>query len=378
MSFSKLTPSAHRKSFNDSGSDQPFTFDFQKMNPNRLSPVSKLVAEAMEAEVVLPRGRSPQFRPSSFPCCSILNWMKLYRFKKLGNNEEHKYFGMEYYTSVGTTVHAKIQYFAGFTGKFWGNWKCINPVCKESKKARNLYDHLGNMVREGKPTRKHSTNNKCPCCGEPMDYIEFAIKYRGIDGHIDAIIKLDDGTWIVADYKTTSMKKVNNAVFPEKKHLHQLPFYVYALEQKYAKKYGMKIKKFSLIYIPRDNPRAFVEYTEKWNDAWRIKCRNRFEDEYEKWEAINHDVENETFDEVIRTKPCKCESEYRSLMHVYEDCPLLKVCFSRKKLRPLLQSWVDYHEDDPKRLIPFNEVVSIVSNLDYEKKKASSETKIKL
>ena len=380
MSFSSLATTHHYRNKSSGSGDEatPYSLDFQKTNPNRLSPVSKLVAEAMEASVVLPRGRAPQFRPSSFPCCSVLNWMQLLRFKKLGNNEEHKYFSMQYYTGVGTTVHEKIQYFAGFTGKFWGNWKCINPVCKESKKARSLYDHLGNMVKEGKPTRTHTTKSTCPKCHEPMDYIEFAIKYRGIDGHIDAIIKLDNGDWWVMDYKTTSMKKVVAYKFPEKKHLHQLPFYVYALEKKYAKKFGMKLKGFSLIYIPRDNPRAFVEYKERWTDKWRVRCHNQFEAEYEKWEAINSDVETETFDEVIRTKPCKSQSEYRSLMHVYEDCPLLSICFTQKKLRNFLDTWVEYHSDDPKRLIPFKQVIEIVTDLEYKSKKTPTVKRIRL
>lgn len=365
MSFSSLSPKSHRKQASE---DSEFQIDFQKYNPNRLSPVSKLVAEAMDSFTVLPRGRSPQFRPSSFPCCSVLNWMQLLRFKKLGNNEEHKYFGMQYFTSVGTTVHSKIQYFAGFTGKFWGNWKCINPECRESKKARNLYDHLGNMVKEGNPTLENTTISKCPKCKEQMDYIEFTLKYRGIDGHIDAIIKLDNGDWWVGDYKTTSMKKIMGDYLPEKKHLHQLPFYVFALEKKYGKKFKMKIKGFSLIYIPRDNPFAFVEHKELWNDKWRIKCHNQFEAEYEKWEAINSDLETETFNEVIRTKACKSMAEYRSVMHVYEDCPLLDVCFTQKKLRNLLGSWVDYHDHKPVRLTPFKQVISIVSNNEYKEK----------
>lgn len=367
MSFKKLSlPTARRQG------NTPFDFNAkaQEYNPNRNAPMSKLVAEAMDGSVMLPRGRGPEFRPSSFPSCPILNWMKLYRFKKLGNIESEYYFNMQYYTSVGTTVHEKIQYFMGFTGKMWGHWKCINPKCPEALKAADKRDAIGNMIEEGKPTRRCTTNNICPECGEPMLYIEFTIKFRGTTGHIDGIIKLDNGKWIVMDFKTTSMKKVLNNAFPEKKHLHQLPFYTYVLEKKYGKKYGMKIDEFSLIYIPRDNPRAFVEYREKWNDNWRVRCAKRFESESEKWEAVWSDLESETFKEVVANKPCSCPADYKNKMHGFGDCVMQEYCFSPVKLRNALTAWKSLHTSSKiPRLQTFENVVKLISHDSYVEKK---------
>lgn len=349
-----------------------FNASMQDFNPNRHAPLSKLVNEAMTSEVVLPRGRGPEFRPSSFPSCPIINWMKLTRFKHLGNTEALHYFGMEYYTSVGTTVHEKIQYFMGFTGKMWGHWKCINPTCKEAHKAADKLDPLGNIIAEGKPTRRCTTNNKCPECAEPMFYIEFTLKFRGVKGHIDGIVKLDNGKWIVLDYKTTSMKKVRKGLFPEKKHLHQLPFYTYVLEKKYGKKYGMKIDHFSLIYIPRDNPRAFFEYKEKWTDNWRVRCAKRFDAECGKWEAIREDVAGDTFHNVVAHKPCACPADYRNKMYGFGSCVMESVCFSSSKLKLTLSTWLDLHKRNPPRLKAFEDVVQMVTHGEYKAKTVKS------
>lgn len=373
MSFTKLNPTAHYNRSKGSSGGSDFMIDFQSMNPNRHKPLSKLVGEAMSSEVVLPRGRGPEFRPSSFPSCPILNWMKLYRFKLLGNKENRHYFNMEYYTSVGTTVHEKIQYFMGFTGKMWGHWKCINPSCKEAHKAADKRDALGNILKEGKPTLKYTTENKCPSCKEPMLYIEFTIKFRGTTGHIDGIIKLDNGKWIVMDFKTTSMKKVRagSAAFPEKKHLHQLPFYTYVMEKKYAKRFGMKIDSFSLIYIPRDNPQAYYEHVEKWDDKWRRRCANRFKAESEKWEAIRTDLEEENFSNVVAHKPCNCVADYKSKMYGYGECIMQDVCFSPSKLQSKLKGWIELHRSkNVPRLKSFEQVVAMVDHESYKKKKA--------
>lgn len=346
--------------------------DPQKLNPNRTSIASRLMKESMSAEVVLPRGRAPQFRPSSFPSCPIINWMKLTRFRALGNNENHHYFNMEYYTSVGTTVHEKIQYFMGFTGKLWGHWKCINPDCRAAHRAADKLDPLGNVLKHGKPTRKCSTNNICPRCDEPMLYVEVTVKYRGVTGHIDGIIVMPGNRWAVIDFKTTSTKKVQRgtAAFPEKKHLKQLPFYVYVLEKTYAKKYGYKIDHFSLIYMPRDNPHHFYEHKEKWNSRWRTRCSNLLDDESRKWEAVNHDLESGTFNEIIAAKPCSCAGDYATKMLGYGECPMATHCFNPKRLRSALSQWQEMHESDPPRLQKFEYLVSLIEDREYKAKKS--------
>lgn len=367
MSFCNLKPKIHSSRKDVSPLD---SYKINKVNPLKNSELSKALAVAVESEVVLPGGRGPEFRPSSFPSCPILSWMKLYRNNALGYKEKHLYFGMQYYTSVGTAVHEKIQYFMGFTGKVWGHWKCINHMCDEALKAADTYDALGHIIKEGKPTRRCTTNNKCPKCKQPMAYIEFTIKYKGVTGHIDGIFKCDNGKWIIFDYKTTSLKKVVGQTLPEAKHLMQLPFYTYVMEKKYAKKYGMKIDSFSLVYMPRDNPFQYYEYAEKWTDKWRHRMKNLYKREKRHWDAIKQDLEDDTFTNVISEKPCSCRSDYSSKMKGVGECIMSDVCFSPSKLKNKLSAWKKVHKSDsiPTR-IPFEQVITLISNTELKRKK---------
>lgn len=376
MSFSKLQPKKHSTRSDVSPLD---SYKINKVNPLARTELSKAMSVAVESEIVLPGGRGPEFRPSSFPSCPILSWMKLLRNAKLGYKENHLYFGMQYYTSVGTAVHEKIQYFMGFTGKVWGHWKCINHSCEEAIKAADTYDALGRVIREGKPTRRCTTNNKCPVCKQPMAYIEFTIKYKGATGHIDGIFKCDNGKWIIFDYKTTSLKKVVGQTLPEQKHLMQLPFYTYVMEKKYAKKYGMNIDSFSLIYIPRDNPFQFYEYAEKWSDKWRHKMKNLYKREKRHWDAIAQDLEDDTFTNVISEKPCSCRSDYSSKMKGIGECIMSDVCFSPSKLKARLSTWQQVHNSDniPEG-ISFKKAIEVISSMDYSKRKREEVKKISI
>lgn len=330
--------------------------------------IHKLMNEAMESSVILKTGRKPAFRPSSFPSCSILNWMQLIRFNALGYAEFKKHFSMDYYTGVGTAVHEIIQYFAGFTGKFWGHWKCINPKCKECHKAADTYDAAGNVIKHGPATLSYTTENICPRCKEPMFYIEFTIKYKGVEGHIDAIIEIDN-SWIILDYKTTSFKRMQAGDLPEKKHLKQLPYYTYVMAKKYAKKYGKTIKSFSLAYIPRDNPFEYFIHTEKWTSEWSNKMRRLHESEAAKWDAIHESLETDTETAIIDAKPCSRKSDYVSRMCGYGECSLESVCFNKTQLRTFLKDWKTMHSRDPKPGTDYEELIlNVINHSDYEKK----------
>jgi hypothetical protein len=329
----------------------------------------KLMNATMESAVILKTGRKPAFRPSSFPSCSILNWMQLIRYNTLGYAEYKKHFSMEYYTKVGTVVHEITQYFAGFTGKFWGHWKCINPKCKECHKAADTYDAAGNIIKHGPATLSYTTDNICPRCKEPMFYIEFTIKYKGAEGHIDAIIEIGD-YWVVLDYKTTSFKRVASGDLPEKKHLKQIPYYTHVMAEKYAKKYGKKIRSFALAYIPRDNPFEYVIHEEKWTPEWTHKMRRLHESEAAKWEAINHSLDTDTESAIIEHKPCSRKSDYQSRMCGYGECSLSEVCFNKTELRAFLTNWKKQHKRDPMAGVDYEEIIKhVISNAEYSAKK---------
>lgn len=298
------------------------------------SVAGKLYERAMDNEYKSTEGRRPEYRPSSFPLCSILTYMKLIKGASLGYFEEERTAAGDYFTSVGTTAHENIQFHMGFSGKIFGDWKCLNrKSCKKGKRALTLYDRDGNVVREGKLTRKNTVKHRCPECGRPMEYVEKEINYKGLKGHIDCIIRLPDGTYWVADYKTCTKTKLNSGKLPQKAHLKQLPAYCYVLK----KKYKMKIAGFSLLYFSRDNPFEYYEHAEQWNSRWDNKCEKMIVQERIKFRAgVKSFVEADPR-LAIKHKPCKTLAFYEKEIAYYTECPMLDVCFDELALRRALK-----------------------------------------
>lgn len=280
-------------------------------------------------------GRAPALRPSSFPLCPILFWMKTIKARSVGYYEEEATALGHYYTRVGTTTHTTFQYWMGFTGKIYGNWKCIGQQCKKGRKARDVYDAAGTLVEKGQITVYNTVNNLCPACNSPMYYEELEIEYRGIKGHIDGVIQLDNGRYWVFDYKTSSGHKIDTeGLLPEKKHLYQLHAYSYVL-----KKQGLDIEGCSLLYISRDNPRKFVEKATKWTEKVNQRAKIMVLGEIKRYKAYEVDIADRSIKNIIRTKPCSCEQDYYEKMDNYVPCPMLEHCFDSRTLKNKLMMW---------------------------------------
>lgn len=341
-----------------------------RYNPNAASWVSRKFQECIDSGYLVP-GRKPRLLPSSFPSCSVLNWMKMYRGEKAGFFDT-KQFSMEYYTGVGNTVHEISQHFMGITGVQYGHWKCINKDCTKGQAAMETRMPDGRLIKEGKFTRTFTTKNTCPKCKRPMFYcevkVEFGVGDRRVPGYIDGIWKLPKsmggGYWVV-DYKTTSMKKLERSEYPEKKHLWQLPIYCKILEEKY----GMKIQGFSLIYVPRDNPRNFYEHAEEWNDRWRELSTERLTEEQDRFVALAKDMKKDQFKRCIKTKPCSSEGEYYQKMHTFDDCPMLDVCFSQRELKRKLEKWKIAVDEGKLSDCDFSTAIEVFDNLQRRDKK---------
>lgn len=302
----------------------------------------KLYEQAMENAFSAKNGRRPEYRPSSFPLCSVLVFMRLVKGASTGYFESDRSAAGDYFTSVGTIAHENIQFHMGFSGKIFGDWKCMNRSCKRGARGLDLYDASGKMVRPGKLTRKNSVNNVCPKCGHAMEYIEKEINYKGLKGHIDCIIKLSDGRYWVADYKTTTKNKMNSGKLPQKVHLKQLPAYCWVLK----KKYKMDIAGFSLLYFSRDNPFNFLEYSEHWSEKWDKRCSAMIKHERIKFKAGVTSFERLNPTQAIKHKPCKTLAFYEKEIAYYTECPMLGVCFNDKKLKRTLKSHVERYPSD--------------------------------
>ncbi len=308
--------------------------------------------EAMDSAIRTKHGRPPEYRPSSFPICPVLTYMKFVGAHR-GYYESEMGAGGGFFTSVGTAAHENIQYYMGNNMRMWGNWKCRNPKCRHALRARDLYDEDGTILRKGKLTRKHTTNNKCPGCDHSMEYIEIEINYRGLKGHIDAIYKMGKNMFWVGDYKTTTkniLKK--SSELPKREHLMQVPTYCYALE----KLYGMKILGFSLLYFSRDNPYEFVEKSDTWTPRWRKQIAKLIRSQKTNYQvAVQAFVQNKP-ELAIRYKPCQKPSDYEKLMPAYEPCPMADVCFCNKTLHRTMK-----HKLTQSQII---KVLDITPNMD--------------
>lgn len=334
------------------GDLKPVKYGFNQRKNVITSLFGKMYETTMDAAITTKYGRGPEYRPSSFPTCPILHMLRFAAGAHNGYFETTMSTSGGFFTSVGTAAHENIQYHIGQTGKIWGDWKCKNPSCQKRHDAQNLFDEKGVMYRKGKLTRKNTVKNKCPKCEHPMEYVEKEIKYAGLKGHIDAIVKLDGGGWWVADYKTCTKNKIakkGKEGLPHKAHLKQIPTYCYVLE----KKYGMKIKGFSLLYLSRDNPFHFLEYSEPWSERWRVKVREIIKNEKRKFRSGVKSFATRDVKHAIANKPCSCLAQYESEINFYEECPLLGICFKSgldKKLNTMMKVF-PYTDDARDRII---------------------------
>jgi hypothetical protein len=142
---------------------------------------------------------------------------------------------MAYYVGVGHAVHDMMQRYLALSGMFVADYKC-----------------------RGKCGKWHRLSTKSKCCGVPCQYNEVNIDYKGIKGHIDAILKVGDDYYIV-DFKTTSLsasKTKKNK--PGIAYMRQVRAYAYLL----WKQHGIKVKGVMLVFLPRDNPKNVVIWEE--------------------------------------------------------------------------------------------------------------------
>lgn len=313
--------------------------------------VGRLYEQAMENKVVHTKGRAPKFRPSAFPLCSILIYRRMVMAASRGYFEEERSASSDFFTSVGTIAHENIQFHMGHTKQIFGDWKCINfGQCVSANDGMDLYDSSGTCIRRGKLTVRNSTDNICPSCGLAMRYEEKEIRFLGLVGHIDGIVKLPDGGYWLIDYKTTTKYKMNSGKLPVPSHLKQLPTYCYVVK----KKYKLDVRGFSLIYFSRDNPFDFLESAYEWNGEWDKNIGKLIHEEKRKFVSGIEAFKKDDYKIAIRNKPCVSKIYYEKEMDFYDPCPMLHVCFNRDKLnRELrqLKRQFEYTEDAKNKLI---------------------------
>ena len=318
---------------------------------NPITYAGRLYEQAMANNIVHTKGRRPEFRPSSFPMCSILVYRKLVMGASRGHFEGENSAASDFFTSIGTKAHENIQLHMGYTGQVFGDWKCNNfGSCSLGNEGLDIYNKLGVLVRPGKITRKNSTDNLCPECSLGMEYIEKEIVFRGLKGHIDGIIKLPDGGYWVIDYKTTTKYKLDSGKLPVPSHLKQLPTYCYVLK----KKYKLDVRGFSLLYFSRDNPFDYLEVSREWNGKWDSNISKLILDERRKFSAGVQAFDKRDYTIAVEQKPCATRKFYEEEMGFYSPCPMLESCFNKEKLNrelKLIDRTFKYTDKKKKKLV---------------------------
>lgn len=191
-----------------------------------------------------------ELRASAFPTCPLI-WLDNFLFPtKDYQNSYHS----TYHTSVGNFVHEYVQRGLAEVarGNLLGAAKC--GACGH--------------------TEDLTTDFQCPECSEQMEYVELAVKYKLLTGHIDCVlvdfVKDNRGKVIrvklqVSDYKTCSLE--DKRYLPNKKHLLQAAIYGALIERKLKKHYAdvypdaeVLVTTLSIFYIPKDKPSKRMEY----------------------------------------------------------------------------------------------------------------------
>ena len=207
-----------------------------------------------------PSNRKQEFRVSSFPYCPLRSLL----FSKKGDST----YSMDFYTSIGTAVHETLQKWAlksSFKDKIFCCWK--------SPKTKRVY---GPCFFRDLPKRVQKLD---------LVYEEITIKYKGLSGHIDLVLEILPGKFIIIDFKTTDLtgKKLKHRAkwqeqYPaEHSSIIQISTYSTLLR----KLFKINVIGWCLVYVDRgstiQNSRSYYKLLRPWNKRKSNKMMKHIE-----------------------------------------------------------------------------------------------------
>ena len=301
-----------------------------------------------------PERRLPEFRVSSFPYCPLL-------FSGDPGDFEAAYTSA-FYFEKGTETHSLIQ------------WSMAHSVS-----AHMMYGHWACSKCDEKEERLVEWTTKpdyaCKKCGKKSwKYVEVTVAYKGIEGHVDMILRVPDYSqkadsklnkggigwrYCVIDYKTTSLPeipkkyqtdwtardKIMSKKYPVPANVVQIRSYAALLRRKYK----LNVCGTSLAYLDRSGPvrskRTFHLVTQEWskNDdkLWMGRIDRATETHPTAFQLRKAMMEGKKpstakFLELVEKRPCrsrKDHDEYMAARFYYDDtpaCPFSGRCCSPK------------------------------------------------
>lgn len=280
-------------------------------------------------------GQIGDFRVSSMPFCPL---------RELLFTERTDSFSMSFYTTIGTAFHENAQTWlarSGFSGKIFSCWKC--PRC----------GHLTEPMF--KPT------GGCSCgCNEDWLYEEITIKYRGLSGHVDLVVELLPGKFVVVDFKTTNLTKKKQRAgwqneFPaSRSSITQISCYSTLLR----KLFKLNIVAWCLVYIDRGDVIRTEQNYHKVLRQWTprkhtnmLQLIDRACDHNRTLRRLEALLKGDSYSpqavkllkHMVVNRPCKCDASYNEWMGYkfskYPDkgtrkdgqCLLKKACLTNNR-----------------------------------------------
>lgn len=267
----------------------------------RKTPISEAFTKCLTQSLDTKKKRPVRLRASGLPKCS-LQFLAAF----IEDPYEVDEAMMDYYCSVGTTVHTHVQKWMGTSGKVFGNWKC---------------NECGHYV-------EHSVKHKCPKCSSVMEYVELQVEHDVFSGHIDGLLKLPNKKFIVFDYKTTSSFNIQTRKFiPIAKHLLQVSAYGAVLTLQ-----GFKIDSLSVLYVARDDPHLHAEYNIEYTDALHATTMEFLNKQIKGFKAARKSFKTRDYELAYKYKMCKSYNDYKNDHEKFfgmEACKLSQICFNK-------------------------------------------------
>lgn len=207
------------------------------------------------SQTKVPSNRKKEFRISSFPYCPIRRLI----FNELANES----FKMSFYTSIGTAVHETIQ-----------KWITLNPDIRDKVyacwKIVELNEVIGPCLYKDIPRKYHNYT---------IEYEEITITYRGLSGHVDLVIEILPGKYLIVDFKTSNLTK-NKIRYPMWQNMYpasrssiiQISSYSSLLTQEF----GLDVIGWCLVYVDRGDVISQATSYHKVLKPWNKKKTKRF------------------------------------------------------------------------------------------------------
>lgn len=257
-----------------------------------------------------PSTRQSEFRISGMPYCPIRKLL----FSKPGNES----FSMEFYTSIGTAVHETIQKWATVSDE-------ARPRIYSCWKIKETGEVIGPCFYEDIP-KKYANYT--------IEYEEITILYNGLSGHVDLVIEILPGKFIVIDFKTSNLTRNKlrepytwrNKYPASKSSIIQISSYSSLLTQEF----GLNIVGWCLIYVDRgdviSNNESYYKVLKPWNKKKTKKfmkfidqaCANntmltKLNKIMDKADGYSSKAET-LLNKIVKNRPCVDEHTYDSFM----------------------------------------------------------------